>query len=54
MRKERITPDELLSNIHLQGYEELEQPGHPAVQRAIAVIPKDEGADAAQRRRMTS
>lgn len=44
MRKERITPDELLSTIHLQGYEELEQVKWAILQSngQIAVIPKEE------------
>ncbi len=44
MRKERITPDELLSTIHLQGYEELDQVKWAILQSngQIAVIPKEE------------
>lgn len=44
MRKERITPDELLSTIHLQGYEEIEQVKWAILQSngQIAVIPKEE------------
>ncbi len=44
MRKERITPDELLSSIQLQGYDKLEQIKWAILQSngQIAVIPTEE------------